>query len=60
MARECVSNRAPVAWLETDHGSNVNIAEHGGEAALSRHGLGRPESSSRASFSIRCSWALAR
>jgi len=39
MARECVSNRAPVAWLETDHGSAVNIAEHDGEAALSRHGL---------------------
>ena len=60
MARECVSNRAPVAWLETDHGSNVNIAEP--MAKLHYHGtvFGRPESSSRASFGIRYPSALSR
>jgi hypothetical protein len=42
---------APVAWLEIDHGSDVNIAESDGKAAMSRS-LGRAEFSSRDSFSI--------
>src|SRR5262249_45637877 len=62
MARECVSNRAPVAWLETDHGSNVNIAEHDGEAAYHGTVLGglNPLAARASAYAIPRPWRGSR
>jgi hypothetical protein len=40
----CIETKAPVAWLEIDHGSDVNIAESDGKAAMPRslEGLNSP------------------